>query len=411
MTDQSDRRINRRSVLAGGTAALLPLTVKADPLVVPDWSRVPGARLTPYGQPSPREALTTRSVAPLFGDIAPGIEAAFTPLERLEGVITPNGLHFARTHGGVPDIDPSQHRLLVHGKVGRNLTFSMEALARYPLVTRTCFIECSGNSFQHSLSQPRQMELGLTHGLFSTAEWTGVPLSILLEEAQIDPSATWLLAEGADSDAMSRSLPVAKAVKDCFVALYQNGERLRPEQGYPIRLIVPGWQGNLHIKWLRRLKAMDGPSHTRDETSRYSLLMSDGTAREFPFEMPVKSLIARPSYGQTLPGSGRYEISGLAWTGSGRIDGVEISIDGGKSWVSTRLDATPQEYIPVRFRYSWTWNGRPTILQSRARDTQGNLQPSHAQWKALYHPTQRFHCNAIQSWSIDEEGEIENVFL
>jgi sulfane dehydrogenase subunit SoxC len=409
MTEQKDGTIARRTILMGGVAALMPAVVRSEPLK--ESVKHPGGPLTAYGQPSLYEAGTTRSVVPLFGEMAPGVAAAYTPLERLAGVITPNGLHFARTHGGVPDIDPHTHKLLIHGKVGRNLTFDRATLDRYPMATRTCFIECSGNSFQHSLSQPRQLAVGEVHGLFSTAEWTGVPLSVLLEEAQIEMTASWLLVEGADSDAMSRSLPMSKALKDCFVALYQNGERLRPEHGYPMRLIVPGWQGNLHIKWLRRIKVTDGPTHTRDETSRYSLLMPDGRAREFPFEMPVKSLITHPSYGQILPGPGQYEISGLAWTGSGTIVAVEISLDGGKTWAKAAFDATTQEYIPRRFRYSWQWDGKPVVLQSRASDSQGNIQPSHVQWKEKFHHTQRFHCNAIQSWSIEEDGVVENVFL
>ena len=404
-------RFGRRAVLAAGVSALaMPFAARSEPLAVPRWSREPGTSPGPYGQPSPRENGTVRALMPLFGDVAPGISTANTPLERLEGVITPNGLHFARSHGGVPDIDPAAHRLLVHGKTTRTLTFDMEALARYPMVTLACFIECSGNSFQHSLSQPRQLELGLVHGLISTAEWTGVPLSVLLEEAGLENDAQWLLVEGADAVAMSRSLPVAKALKDSFVALYQNGERLRPEQGYPLRLIVPGWQGNLHIKWLRRIKAVDGPTHTRDETSRYSLLRPDGKAQEFPLPMPVKSLIVKPSYGQILK-PGYQAVSGLAWTGTGLIDRVEVSADGGKTWDKARLDGQTREYLPVRFRWDWVWDGRPAVLQARAVDTKGHVQPSHAQWKAENHPTQRFHCNAIQSWSLDSDGIVENVFV
>ena len=412
MTENRLPPVGRRALLAAGVSAtVMPLAARADPLDIPQWSRVPGRPVPPYGLPARHEADTTRAVVPLFPDIAPGVSVATTPLERLEGIITPNGLHFVRNHGGVPDIDPAQHRLLIHGKVARPLTFDVDALARYPMVTRTCFIECAGNSFQHSLAQPRQLQIGLVHGLFSTAEWTGVPLSVLLAEAGLDADAAWLLAEGADVEAMSRSLPVAKAMQDCFVALYQNGERLRAENGYPMRLIVPGWQGNLQIKWLRRIKVTDGPTHTRDETSRYSLLKPDGTAQEFPLPMPVKSLITRPSYGQVLAGPGQYPVSGLAWTGSGSIETVEVSADGGKTWVIADLDGAVQDYAPVRFRWSWEWNGKDAVLQSRATDSRGHVQPTHAQWRAANHPTQRFHCNAIQSWSVDSDGIVENVFL
>ena len=210
---------------------------------------------------------------------------------------------------------------------------------------------------------------------------------------------------------MSRSLPVWKAVKDCFVALYQNGERLRPEQGYPMRLVVPGWQGNLHIKWLRRIRVTDTPTHTRDETSRYSLLMQDGRALEFPFAIPVKSLIVRPSYGQVVPGPGRYWISGLAWSGAGTITRVEVSVDEGRTWRDAELDGAGGEYAPIRFRFDWRWDGRPSVLMSRATDTSGAVQPTHKAWKGLFNATNRFHCNAIQSWSIDTDGSIENVFV
>jgi len=403
------RRTVLRQAVVGG--AVLAVPAQAAPLEVPRWTSEPGGPFQSYGQPSQWEASVSRSVALPYADIAPGIGTANTPLERLEGTITPNGLHFIRAHAGIPQVDPALHRLVIHGMVRQPLSFDAATLLNYPMVTRTCFIECAGNSYQHSLSQPRQMELGDVHGLFSTAQWTGVPLSVLLDEAGIDPRSNWLLVEGADAVALSRSLPVWKAVQDSFVALYQNGERLRPEQGYPMRLIVPGWQGNLHIKWLRRIKATDTPTHTRDETSRYSLLMPDGKAQEFPFAIPVKSLITRPSYGQVVPGPGQYWISGLAWSGGAPITRVEVSSDGGITWRVAQLDDVPKEYSPVRFRVSWAWNGNPATLMSRAVDASGAIQPSHKEWKKTFHPTNRFHCNAIQSWSVDSDGTIENVFV
>lgn len=365
----------------------------------------------PYGHPAKAEADTVRIVAQPFGDTAPGIGVATTPLERLEGSITPNGLHFTRNHAGVPAIDPNSHRLLIHGLTRRPLEFTLEALARYPLVSRTCFIECAGNSFYHALSQPKQIEAGVIHGMLSAAEWTGVPLSALLDEAGVRPEADWLLVEGDDAVKMSRSLPLSKAMDDCLLALYQNGERLRPEQGYPLRLIVPGWQGALHIKWLRRIKLTQGPTHTRDETSRYSLLMPDGTAEEFPLAMPVKSLITNPSFGRDVAGPGLVQISGLAWSGKAPVATVEISADGGKTWTEAVLDGQTDPCALRRFRLGWTWDGKPAVLQSRARDASGAVQPTHAQWKATYNATQRFTCNAIQSWSVDRDGSVENILI
>jgi sulfane dehydrogenase subunit SoxC len=408
------RALLRQTVVGAGVVLAAPAysrVAQAQPLPIPPWSREPGGALVEYGSPSHWESAISRSVSQPYQDSAPGIASAYTPLQRLEGTITPNGLHFARNHAGVPDVDPDHHALVVHGMVRQPLKFDAQTLLNYPLVTRTCFIECSGNSYQHSLSQPRQLELGQVHGLFSAAQWTGVPLSILLEEACIDPDASWLLVEGADAGALSRSLPVWKAVKDCFVALYQNGERLRAEQGYPMRLMVPGWQGNLHIKWLRRIKATDAPTHTRDETSRYSLLMPNGKAEEFAFAIPVKSLITRPSYGQNLAQPGPCWISGLAWSGEGGIAKVEVSVDGGRSWVPAKLEEGADPYAPVRFRSDWHWDGNPAILMSRATDHEGNVQPSHKAWKDRFHPTNRFHCNAIQSWSIDRDGIVENIFI
>ena len=365
----------------------------------------------PYGHPAKAEADTVRVAAQPFTDTVPAIGVATTPLEALEGTITPNGLHFTRNHAPVPDIDPAAHRLLIHGLTQRPLEFTMDALARYPLVSRTCFIECAGNSFYHSLSQPKQIGVGVIHGMLSSAQWTGVPLSVLLNEAGIAPEADWLLAEGDDAVKMSHSLPLSKAMDDCLLALYQNGERLRPEQGYPLRLIVPGWQGVTHIKWLRRFKLTQGPTQTRDETSRYSYLLPDGRAEEFAMAMPVKSLITNPSFGRDVAGPGLVQISGLAWSGSGPVTAVEFSADGGKSWTDTHLDDQTDPCALRRFRLGWVWDGKPAVLQSRARDASGAVQPTHAQWKAAFNAAERFGCNAIQSWSIDSDGSIENILI
>src|SRR5437899_4888868 len=265
-----------------------------------------------------------------YGDLAPGSGSALAPIESLEGIITPSGLHNNRSHSGVPDIDPKEHQLLLHGLVRRPLVFSMEALWRYPMITRTHFLECSGNSARALAPQPAQVPAGAMHGNIACSEWTGVPLRVLLEEAGLLPQAKWLLAEGADSAHMSRSFPVEKALDDAMLALYQNGERLRPEQGYPVRLLLPGSEGNMSVKWLRRIKLTEGPTHTKDETSKYTDLLPDGRALQFTYEMGVKSVITRPSSTMKLAEHGFHEISGIAWSGAGRVRRVEVSADGGK---------------------------------------------------------------------------------
>ena len=377
---------------------------------IPSWTRTPGAPLRRYGVPSRFEEAVTRLPLPPYGALAPGIGPAFTPLEALHGTITPSGLHFERHHNGVPDIDPGAHQVVIHGMVERPLVFTMQALSRYPTVTSTYFIECAGNSGRNTAPKPPQVGCGAIHGMISCAEWTGVPLRVLLDEAKVDSRASWLLAEGADAAAMSRSIPLDKALDDAMVALYQNGERLRPEQGYPVRLLLPGWEGNMSVKWLRRIKVTDGPTHTRDETARYSELMPDGSSRQFTYEMGVKSVITHPSAGFRMQGPGVYEISGLAWSGAGKVRGVEISTDGGETWIAARLQDPVLSKSLTRFRSAWRWDGKPVRLQSRATDERGSVQPRRAAWLAQYAPGQRYHNNMIQTWSIESDGSIANVY-
>jgi sulfane dehydrogenase subunit SoxC len=377
----------------------------------PSWMLSPGKPMSGYGQPSRHEAKVLRALAPNYGKLDPGSGTSRTPLQLLEGTITPNGLHFERHHNGAPDIDPAQHKLLIHGLVKKPVAFSVAALLRYPMVSRTCFIECAGNSAINTLPKAPQTTAGMIHGVISCSEWTGVPLALLLNEAGLEAAGKWLLAEGADSAAMSRSIPVDKALDDALVALYQNGERIRPEQGYPLRLVVPGWEGNMNVKWLRRLKATDGPTHTKDETSKYSDLMPDGKARQFTFVMGVKSVITRPSGGMTMQGPGLYEVSGLAWSGAGRITRVEVSSDGGAHWRDASLSGPSLPKSFVRFRLPWEWNGAEAMLQSRATDDKGRVQESRAAWTAQYSSGNRFHNTMIQTWAVDSEGRINNVYL
>jgi len=300
------------------------------------WMLRPGEPFTNYGQPSQYEEQVIRWIS--TNSVVPGNGVSWSPLHELEGIITPNGLHYERHHNGVPQIDPAQHRLLIHGMVDKPLVFTIKDLMAYPMESRFCFIECGGNSNAAWNKKPVQTPVGYFHGLVSCSEWTGVPLSIILDEAGIEPEATWLIAEAADAIALNMSLPVEKAMDDVILALYQNGERVRPENGYPLRLIVPGWEGVLNVKWLRRLTAADRPQMTRNETSRYTELLPSGQARQFSFVMDAKSLITKPFMGSELRGPGLYEISGLAWTGHGQISKVEVSADGGKSWAEAALN-------------------------------------------------------------------------
>jgi sulfane dehydrogenase subunit SoxC len=398
------------ALIAGASAAGVASETSAQDLAGQPWERVPGATFAGYGQPSRFEQGVARHIGKPYGDLAPGTGVALTPIEALEGIITPSSLHTVRNHSGTPDIDPKQHQLVIHGLVTRSLSFSVESLLQYPLSTRTLFVECSGNSARATLPQPAQVPAGALHGNISCSEWTGIPLRVLLEEAGVRPEAKWLLAEGADSAHMSRSIPLEKALDDTMLALYQNGERLRPEQGYPARLLLPGWEGNMSVKWLRRLKATEGPTHTKDETSKYTDLLPDGRAVQFSFEMGVKSVITRPSSTMKLARRGLHEISGLAWSGAGRIRRVEVSSDGGATWADAALTGEERPKCLVRFRAPWEWRGGAALLQSRATDEKGNVQPARRVWQARYSPENRFHNNSIVTWSVDTEGSVKHAY-
>jgi sulfane dehydrogenase subunit SoxC len=340
-----------------------------------------------------------------------GTGGSRTPLEALEGIITPSSLHFERHHSGVPDIDPDEHQVLIHGLVERPLIFSMSALARYPLVSRIQFLECSGNSAAQNNAEAPQQSAGGLHGLVSCSDWGGVPLAVLLDEAGVKPEGKWLLAEGGDAAAMSRSVPMAKAMDDAILALYQNGERLRPEQGYPVRLFLPGYEGNMNVKWLRRIKVTAEPTMTKDETSKYSDLQPNGRAKLFTFPMEVKSVITSPSGMQAMQGPGLYQISGVAWSGFGRIRRVEISADGGKSFAQAALDGPALPLAFTRFRMPWRWDGSPSVLMSRAVDETGAVQPTRAALIAARGAQFRYHYNAIQSWNVAAGGAVSNVYV
>jgi sulfane dehydrogenase subunit SoxC len=331
-----------------------------------------------------------------------------TPLQNLHGIVTPNGLVFERHHAGVPEIAPSEHRLLVHGLVDRPLIFSMDDLLRFPSVSKTYFLECSGNS-STEWGKSGHHSVQRTHGLISCCEWTGVPLSTILDEVGVKPEAKWILAEGADAAAMTRSVPLEKALDDALVVYAQNGEMLRPEQGYPVRLFLPGFEGNMSVKWLRRLKIGDQPWYTREETSRYTDLLPNGKAYEFTFEMDVKSVVTFPNSERSFRDKGSYEISGLAWSGRGHITRVDVSVDGGATWRRATLQEPILEKCFTRFRLPFVWDGRPLEIQSRTFDDKGWAQPTRARLIAARGTNARYHFNAIQGWKVAADGGVTNA--
>jgi len=398
------------AVAGGGLIGSSPDEAQASgPPDVPPWMQYPGGPLSTYGAPAKYESKVTRALIRSQPGTT-GSGASRTPLEMLDGMITPSGLHFERHHSGVPDIDPAQHRLLIHGMVKRPLIFDIDTLLRYPMVSRIHFMECSGNSqLMYGATAPA-LRAGELHGLVSCSEWTGVPLRMLLDEAGAEPAASWLLAEGADSAAMSRSVPMAKARDDALIALYQNGERLRPENGYPVRLFLPGYEGNMSVKWLRRIKVTSAPTMTKDETSKYTDLQADGKSLMFTYPMNVKSVITRPSPGLAMHGAGLYEVSGIAWSGNGTIVKVEVSADGGQTWAEAMLSAPVLPRALTRFRIPWQWQGAPTVLKSRATDSTGEVQPTREKLVAEHGNNAIFHYHAIQAWSVSGNGEVKNVY-
>ena len=406
--------LTRRALLSGTAISVIPASSIAQSINEgsPTWMKTPGESFNEYGLPSSQEINTKREIFQPYEEYAPGAGVAMTPLEKLEGIITPNGLHFERSHNGVPNIDARQHEILIHGLVETPQVFKIEDLLKYPMETKTYFIECGGNSLYNSNAFPIAIDstCGSIHGLMSTSEWTGVPLKNILKEAGIKKDALWLLAEGADAGAMSRSIPLEKALDDTLIALYQNGERIRPEQGYPIRLVVPGWEGNISIKWLRRIKLTKKPTYTKDETSKYSDLLANGKTLQFTFPMEVKSVITQPTAGAIPLKKGPVHITGLAWSGLGKIKKVEVSTDKGKTWNTAHIDGANQKLSPVRFRYNWIWNGEECSIESRATDSKNNVQPQRKDWSIKYGLGHLYHNNSIQIWRIMPDGQIYNEY-
>jgi sulfane dehydrogenase subunit SoxC len=415
-----DRRalLGRGAMIAGAMGTAGSLTgAAAEPLKNDPWSLEMGLVTPALQTPSRFEKDVVRTRSNPDNELRNS--HARTPHQMLNGTITPNSLHFSINHSGLPDIDPELHRLVIHGLVKQPLVYTLDTLSRYPMVTRMTFLECGGNSAPMFSNQPLQVTVQALHGLASCAEWTGVRLSTLLEETGIDPKAKWVIAEGADSLSLHRSVPIKKALDDAMIALYQNGERLMPGNGYPMRLFLPGYEGNMNVKFLRRLKLAEQPAMSFYESKTYSMILPGGKSWRFNFLQEVKSFITHPSFGHSLKGPGFYEISGIAYSGTGRIAKVLVSADGGKSWAEAALTAPVNSKSFTRFRMPWRWDGQPVTLQSRAWDEAGNFQPLRAEFVAargetktppnpLGFPNQ--HYNSITSWGIDNKGEIKHVY-
>jgi sulfane dehydrogenase subunit SoxC len=394
----------RRRFLLGAALGGALTACKPAPTVEQSEPNSLGKPLSLYGERSPFE-----KVARLPGaGKNPEIGSSKTPLQDSIGILTPASLHFERHHSGVPRIDPATHRLLLHGMVERPLMITLDDIHRLPSVSRIHFIECAGNSGSE-WGPKTAPDVQKAHGLASCSEWTGVPLSVLLSEAGVKPGASWIVAEGADACHMQRSIPLKKAIDDVLVAFGQNGEAIRPEQGYPLRLVIPGWEGNTNVKWLRRIKVVDQPYMTKDETSKYTDLLADGTARQFSFEMDAKSVITRPSGGQKLAGPGFCEITGLAWSGRGRIERVEVSTDGGKTWQNARIDEPRLRMAFSRFRLPWKWDGQEASLQSRCTDETGYVQPTREVLIESRGLNSNYHNNCVTTWKISPDGAVSNV--
>lgn len=405
------------TVASGGLTGLLPDDVRAADTAStkehadasgaqPGEGREPGAPLSPYGKRSLYEKAVRKGSRP--GQVLSGTGATTTPLESLEGIITPSALHYERHHSGVPAIDPGKHEILIHGLVERPLIFKMDDIKRFPSVSRIHFLECSGNSgaeYQNSVAATPQD----CAGLLSCSEWTGVPLATLLRAAGVKPSARWVLAEGADASRVARSIPIEKAMDDVLVAFGQNGEAIRPEQGYPVRLVVPGWEGNINVKWLHRLDVLDQPAMTRAEAADYDDLLAGGKSYRFSFVMEAKSIVTRPAGGQQLRAMGPYEVTGVAWSGRAPITAVDVSVDGGRNWQKAELQQPVFKNAVVRFRLPWNWTGSEAIIGSRCTDASGFVQPTHEQIVAARGKFARFHYNGIKWWRLQKNGEITHV--
>jgi sulfane dehydrogenase subunit SoxC len=423
MSDKSSADIlSRRRFLGGagvaGAGAVLSAIpavagegAKPDPLIteIQDWNRYlgDGVDKRPYGMPSKFEKnVIRRDVSWLTASAESSVN--FTPLHELDGIITPSGLCFERHHGGVAEINPADHRLMINGMVEKPLVFTMDDIKRMPRVNKIHFLECAANSGM----EWRGAQLNgcqFTHGMVHNVMYTGVRLKTLLDEAGLKPNVKWLMLEGADAAGMNRSLPIEKALDDVILAFGMNGEALRPEQGYPLRAVIPGWEGNLWVKWIRRIEAGDKPWQTREETSKYTDLLADGRSRKHTFIMDAKSVVTNPSPQAPLKYKGRNVLSGFAWSGRGTVQRVDVSIDGGRNWQTARIDGPVLDKSLVRFYVDFDWNGQELMVQSRAMDSTGYVQPTKDELRKVRGVNSIYHNNGVQTWLVRSSGETENV--
>lgn len=405
------KRISRRAALVAGAAGAVgaarglagqsadqPARIR----VPDDPTKVQGPNGTEVGSRSPFEQ-------PKRVSLNERRTSSQTPLQDLDGIITPADLHFERHHGGVPTIDPKRYSLLIHGMVDRPMVFTLDDLKRFPGKSVIRCIECSGNGGRayrkdggNGDMTPQQLD-----GLTSTSEWTGVPLVTLFREVGASPKAKWFLAEGSDAAVLTRSIPVEKAYDDAMIVYGQNGEALRPEQGYPARLLLPGFEGVTNVKWIRRLELADQPFMTREETSKYTDPLPDGTSRQFSLVMDAKSLITEPAFPDKLTGQGWWEIRGIAWSGRGKITRVDVSADGGKTWKAATLDEPVLPKCHTRFRLPWQWTGGEAVLMSRATDETGYTQPTYDVLVSVRGPQTAYHYNNIRAWRVSPDGSVK----
>ena len=413
----TDGGLSRRDLLAGAVGAIggavlagIPARALAQqqaakaapppppPAVPDDATKLQGSPTSAVGTRSP---FVKPSRTP-FGDVT---GSSLTPLQDLSGTITPADVHFERHHAGIPLLDPARHTLVIHGLVERPLTFSVDDIKRFPQVTRIHFVECSGNGRAAYRDPKPETTAQRAAGLTANSEWTGVPLRLLFDEAGAKREASWFLAEGGDACLLTRSIPMEKARDDALIVWAQNGEPLRPEQGFPLRLLLPGWEGNTNVKWLRRLELGTRPWMTRWETSKYTDPLSDGTARQFSFEMDAKSLITSLSFPMTIARGWR-PVSGIAWTGRGKIRRVEFSADGGKSWSDAELHGPVLDKAHVRFSHMWKWDGAEAVVLSRATDETGYVQPTRSELIRARGIGTDYHGNMICGWKVQSDGRV-----
>jgi len=405
------------AVAAANVLSPMSLKAKDDKAIVgeADWGTKLGVAVDKnlYGLPSPYEHNNTRRTIELLSSGDMYASVSMCPIQNSEGIITPNGLFFTRDHGGTAMIDPNEYRLMIHGMVEKPIILTLEQLKRYPSETRTYFIECPANG-STGWRAPQFNSLQFMKGMMSSAQWTGVMLKTVLKDLGIHKDAVWMLAEGSDNAGNPRTIPTAKAMDDAMLVWGQNGEALRPEQGYPVRLLVPGWEGNLNTKWLKRLEFGDKPWHTKEETSKYTMLQKSGKAIQYFWPNEVNSVITSPCPEKPwtdLKIGEQVEIQGLAWSGHGTISHVDISFDGGDNWVEAPLKGLVLPKSWTRFSYIYKWDGKPVLLSSRATDDAGHTQPTIDQETSVVGVESVYHRNAIVTWEINKKGECNNVHI